>query len=89
MFAGVSMITMGPDTEWTGLPVSIYFPFISEAILGIGNVLVFIPVIPDMMESLERLFPHLHEDIISDIASAIFSSGYALGAFLGPSSNFK
>lgn len=52
--------------------------------MGIGNVLVFIPVIPDMMDSIKLKYSFLHHDIVSDIASGLFNSSMAMGSFLGP-----
>jgi len=53
-------------------------------IFGIGNVLVFIPIIPDMMNSIKSKHSFMHHDIVSDIASGLFNSSLALGSFLGP-----
>jgi hypothetical protein len=36
-----------------------YILFIAQSILGIGNALVYVPVIPDMIDTLQRRFENI------------------------------
>ena len=64
-----------------------FIPFIAQGVIGCGSTMIFIPVIPDMMESLEREYPNIDNVVIGDISSALFNSSFAFGAFVGPVSN--
>ena len=52
--------------------------------MQIGNILVFIPILPEIVDCLSVVYPDLHEDYIGDIGSALYSGFYALGAIIGP-----
>ena len=52
--------------------------------MQIGNVLIFIPVLPEIVDQLTLVYPDLEEDYIGDIGSALYNGFYALGAIIGP-----
>lgn len=52
--------------------------------MQIGNILVFIPILPEIVDCLSVVYPDLHEDYIGDIGSALYNGFYALGAIIGP-----
>ncbi len=86
--SGFGMLLIGPDHELTRIPIHIAMPYIAQVIIGIGNALIFIPVIPDMMDSLEKCFPQYTEEMVGDISSTLFNAAFSLGAFLGPMGNW-
>lgn len=49
-----------------------------------GNALIFIPILPETVDCITKVYEDLNEDIIGDIASALYNSFYALGAIIGP-----
>jgi hypothetical protein len=47
-------------------------------------------VIPDMMDSLQRRYENIPEEVIGDLSSSLFNSSFSMGVFVGPiSKQFK
>ena len=67
------------------LPKSIYFPYIALLLNGIGTGLIYVPVLPDLINIIENVYPDYPESIDSDTASSIFNHGFALGYIIGTS----
>ena len=82
LLSGTSMLIMAPSL---GLPKSSVWMFIAQGFLNIGNSFIYIPVIPDMIDTLEMIYPTAPEDIIGNISSALYNSSFAFGYFIGPS----
>lgn len=55
-----------------------------DSIIGIGNVFLFIPIVPELVLLLKKLYPDEPEEIIGDLASTIENAAYAIGCFVGP-----
>jgi hypothetical protein len=51
--------------------------------LALGHVLVFIPIFPDLIESIANTFPDYPEDIVADLASSLYNGLYAMGGLIG------
>jgi hypothetical protein len=51
LISGFGMIIMGPDHYLTRLPEKPFMAFIGQIVTAIGNSLIFIPVIPDIIDS--------------------------------------
>ena len=79
---GGSFLLIGPSF---GLPKSIYFPYIALLLNGIGTGLIYVPVLPDLINIIEKVYPDYPESIVSDTASSIFNHGFALGYIIGTS----
>jgi MFS family permease len=83
LLTGFSFLLLGP-AEFLDIPQAIYWPIISLAIMQIGNILIFIPILPEIVDCLTVVYPDLLEDYIGDIGSALYNGFYALGAIIGP-----
>jgi hypothetical protein len=77
------MIILGPSQSYTGIQPSLYWTFGSAVFLAVGHVLVFIPIFPDLIESIANHFPEFPEDIVADLSSSLYNGIYAMGGLLG------
>ena len=53
--------------------------------MNLGNALTYIPVIPDLVNTIEYLYPDFPEEIVGDITSSLFNSAFSFGYIVGPS----
>ena len=60
---GASFFLIGPPF---GFPKSIYFPYTALSLNGLGCALSCIPVIPDLINILEEIYPDYPQNIVSD-----------------------
>jgi hypothetical protein len=77
------MIFLGPSKRFTPFSPSLIWTFISAVLLAFGHVLVFIPIFPDLIESIAMEYKTYPEDIVADISSSLYNGIYALGGLLG------
>ena len=63
-------------------------PIIACVLIGIGTIFIYIPVLPDLIDSLNNAYPDIPEEVIGDMSAALFNSSFALGSFLGPSCKY-
>ena len=77
------MILLGPSHRFTGIEPALPWTFFSAVLLALGHVFVFIPIFPDLIESIQNEYKTFPEDIVADIASSLYNGIYALGGLLG------
>jgi MFS family permease len=53
--------------------------------MNMGNALVYIPVIPELVNTIEYLYPDFPEEIVGDITSTLFNNAFSFGYIIGPS----
>eukprot|EP00347_Sterkiella_histriomuscorum_P003211 403365165 len=85
----ISMLLQGPSVMF-GLPDSNWLMFIGYSISGIAQGFVFIPLLPEAIESIyikEQIVEGENEyqdQILNDIASGLYSTFYSIGQILAP-----
>ena len=82
---GFAMLLIGPSTTVFGIkdPAS-FWPFLGEGVMQLGAILFFVPVLPEIMDTLQKIYKDLPEELIGDISSALYNCFFALGATIGP-----
>lgn len=71
-----------------GLKNSLGYVYFGQFLMNIGNTFIFIPVIPELVRCLYKLYDDIEDDIISDISASLFNNAYFLGYLLGPICKF-
>jgi MFS family permease len=82
-FSSFSLLFIGPATFFD-LEPKVSTTLLALGLMQMGNVLIFIPVLPEIVDCLSIVYPDLEEDYIGDIGSALYNGFYAFGAIIGP-----
>ncbi|EGR27519.1 major facilitator superfamily protein, putative [Ichthyophthirius multifiliis] len=83
IMTGVSFFFLGPD-ELTGLPKSLYITLAADGVQGLATLFIYIPALPQLFKILCKMYPDENQEIMGDIASALYNTSYAVGEFIGP-----
>ena len=86
---GYGYLFVGPSEEdgYIPLPPKLYVIYIGEFISGITSPFIYIPIMPEFIIQLKLKFKDYPEDIISDIAAAIYNFFIGFGTCLGNINN--
>ncbi|EGR27815.1 lipase family protein, putative [Ichthyophthirius multifiliis] len=82
---GLSFIFLGPD-PLLGIPSKLYITCIANVFIGVATLFIYIPALPQLYKILLRIQGKdiKNEQIIGDVASALYNTSYAIGEFIGP-----
>ncbi len=53
-------------------------------LVNFGFLFVFIPVVPDLIDTFKRDYAHLPESFMADASSTLFNIAYSIGLSIGP-----
>jgi hypothetical protein len=84
IITGIGSILVGPNHKLTGLPDSLVFPYVGDVLVNLGFLFIFIPVVPDFMDTFRRDYAGMPEGLMADISAALFNCAFSLGLLLGP-----
>ncbi|TNV80419.1 hypothetical protein FGO68_gene16987 [Halteria grandinella] len=77
------MFLVGPS-QILGFKDLIQLTFIGLCAIGLGCGMIFIPVLPEMIESVQEAYPGTDKDQLYNRISGIFVAAQALGEIAGP-----
>jgi MFS family permease len=84
MVTGIGNIIIGPNHKLTALPDLLVFVFVEDVLVNLGFIFIFIPVMPDFMDTFRRDYSGMPEGLMADISAAFFNCALSLGLLAGP-----
>jgi MFS family permease len=76
-------LLVGPS-KIAHLPNSLEIMIVGQALRGIIDPFLFIPVLPEMIASVTSHYHKNQEGLVNDSASGLFCTFYGLGMIIGP-----
>lgn len=84
-FTGLFFIFIGPYSSLLfGLKKKLWLTVTSNAMIGASNVLLYNPIVPEIIRNLNLRYPNVQEDVKTGMASNIYIFAQSFGSILGP-----
>ncbi|TNV82635.1 hypothetical protein FGO68_gene1456 [Halteria grandinella] len=81
--ASLALLMLGPSKLF-GFPDSIYLSSVGLALLGCSCSVIFVPLLPEIIDAIREQEGIRDSGTINDKATGVFNSAYALGCIIAP-----